>query len=113
PVGHVEVGQPQSFECVHLAAQCLLVIHGSVNQFVQVDVLNVESLAHVGAAGTQKLRHLGAVTYRIKLRLDPIRPGGDLAEGKRRGEDLDENRVHDLPTVEKAASVRSLLVEQY
>ncbi len=101
PVGHVEVGQLQSFECLDLAAQCLLVIHGSGNQIVQVDVLNVESLAHVGAAGTQKLRHLGAVTYRIKLRLDPIRPGGDLAEGKRRGEDLDENRVHNLPPVKK------------
>ena len=102
PVGHVEVGQLQSFERLDLAAQCLLVIHGSGNQIVQVNVLDVESLAHVGAAGTQKLRHLGAVTYRIKLRLDSIRPGGDLAEGKRRGEDLDENRVHDLPPVKTA-----------
>src|SRR5260370_34572073 len=101
PVGHVEVGQLQSFECLDLAAQCLLVIHGSGNQIVQVDVLNVESLAHVGGAGTQKLRHHGAVTYRVKLRLHPIRPGGDLAEAKRRGEDLDENRVHDLPPVKK------------
>jgi hypothetical protein len=107
PVGHVEVGQIQSFERLDLAAQRFLVIHGSGNQIVQVEVLDVESLAHVGAAGTQKLRHFEAVAHRIELRLDPIRPGSDLAEGKRRGEDLDENRVHDLPAVEKAAPVRS------
>ncbi len=101
PVGHVEVGQIQPFERLDLTAQRLLVIHGSGNQIVQIDVLDVESLAHVGAAGTQKLRHLEAVAHRIELRLDPIRTGSDLAEGKRRGEDLDENRVHDLPTVEK------------
>ncbi|MGY4573868.1 hypothetical protein ACVWY5_006938 [Bradyrhizobium sp. USDA 3256] len=34
PVGHVEVGQLQSFECLDLAAQCLLVVHGGGNQIV-------------------------------------------------------------------------------
>jgi hypothetical protein len=97
----MEVGRIQSFERLDLAAQSLLVIHGGGNQIVQVNVLDVESLAHVAAAGTQKLRHLEAVVHRIELRFDAIRHGRDLAEGQRRGEDLDENGVHVLPAVEK------------
>ena len=68
--------------------------HRGLDQAVEIDVLDVERLAHVGAAVAQKLNDLGPVLHRIELGFDGVRPGGDLAERQGRGENLDENGFH-------------------
>jgi hypothetical protein len=103
----VEVAEIQSLERLDLGAQRLLVIRGGGDQIVEVDVLDVKSLAHVDAAGIQELRHLGAVAHRVELGLHRFRPGGNLAEGKCRGEDLDKDRVHPADGRTAAPKVRS------
>jgi len=61
---------------------------------VEIDVLDVEGLAHVRAARTQQRRHLGLVRL-------PLEPGGNrlrrrrhLTERKRSRKDLDQEGFH-------------------
>ncbi len=56
--------------------------------------LDVERLAHMGAAVAQDLHHRVLVLDRIELRLHRLRLGHDLAERQRRREELDENHIH-------------------
>ena len=76
--------------CLDLAGDRLRVVHRGRDQLVEIDVLDVEGLAHVGAAVAQELHHLVLVPDRIELGLDRVRAGRDLAECQRGGEDLDE-----------------------
>ena len=56
--------------------------------------LDVEGLAHMGAAVAQDLHHLRLILHRVELGFDRLRGGRDLAERQRRREQLDENDVH-------------------
>ena len=56
--------------------------------------LDVERLAHMGAAVAQDLHHRVLILDRIELRLHRLRLGHDLAERQRRREELDENHIH-------------------
>ena len=63
-------------------------------RLVEIDVLDVEGLAHVGAAVAQELHDGVTVGDRIEMGLDRVRLGRDLTERERCCEDLDEDRVH-------------------
>ena len=79
-----------------LARRRLLVGHDGGDQVVEIDVLDVEGLAHVVAAVAQKLDDLGLVRDRIELGFDRVRPGRDQAQREGRREDLNENRFHEV-----------------
>ena len=50
-----------------LVAERALVVHRGRDQIVEIDLLDVEGLAHMQAAGAQKLRHLGLVRLRDRI----------------------------------------------
>ena len=77
-----------------LSPDRLRVIHRGRDQLVEIDVLDVEGLAHMGAARAQQLRHLRADRPPVELGLHRIRRRRHLTERQRGGEDLDEERFH-------------------
>ena len=90
----MQVAEVDALEARNLAGRGLLVGHHGFDQAVEIDVLDVERLAHVIAAGPQDLEDLRFILRRIELCFDGIRPGHDQAEGEGRGEHLDEDRFH-------------------
>lgn len=70
------------------------ILHRGGDQLVEVDVLDVEGLAHVGAAVAQQAHNLGPIGGWIELRPDRLRPGRDLAQGQGGREQLDQDGVH-------------------
>ena len=93
-VGEVQVVELDALEAGDLAGRGLLVDHHGVDQAVEIDVLDVERLAHGVAAGAEHGHDFGLVGGGIELCLDGVRPGHDQAEGKGRGEHLNEDRFH-------------------
>ena len=93
-IGAVQVAQVKSLQDLGISGDRLRVVHGGRDQFVEVQVLDIERAAHMGAAVAQDLRHLGLVGEGIELRLHRVRPGRHLAERQRGGEKLDQDRVH-------------------
>ena len=75
----MQVGKIDAAERLVLADRLRIVQRGR-DQLVEVDVLDVEGLAHMGAAGAQQLRHLLLVLGAVELRLHRLRRGRDLAE---------------------------------
>ena len=51
----MQIGKIDAAEGLALPRDCLRVVHGRGDEFVEVDVLNVESLAHMGAARAEQL----------------------------------------------------------
>ena len=94
PVGDEQVAEIDAAERLDFAGHGLRIVHGGGDEVIEVDVLDVERLAHVRAAGLQQATDLPLVGDPVKLRLDGIRPGRDLAERQRRSENLDEERFH-------------------
>ena len=94
PVGEEQVLELEPAERLDLLGAAARVGHRGLDQAVEVDLLDVERLAHVRAAVAQKLNDLGPVLHRIETGFDGVRPGGDLAERQGRGENLDENGFH-------------------
>ena len=82
------------WNALHLGADRLRVVERGGDQLVEIDGLDVEGLAHMGAAVAQNLHHLVLVADRIELRLHRLRLRHDLAERQRRRENLDEDHVH-------------------
>ena len=70
----------------------LRVVHGRIDELVEISVLNVEGLAHMGTACLQELGHAWLVNNPVKPRLHRFGRTRDLTERKRRGKNLDENR---------------------
>jgi len=77
----------------------LRIRHGGRDQVVEVDVLDVEGLAHMGAAVAQDVDDLVPVGRGIEMSLHRLRPGGHLAQRQRGSENLDQNGVHRPDTV--------------
>jgi hypothetical protein len=84
-------------------AHRLRIVHGGCDQLLEVDVLDVEGLAHMRAARAQKLRDLLLVSHAIELRLNRVRRGGYLTKCKSRSEDFDEDGFHHRPEAAAAA----------
>ena len=93
-VGEVQVVELDALEAGDFAGRGLLVDHHGVDQAVEIDVLDVERLLHGVAAGAEHGQDLGLVGGGIELCFDGVRPGHDQAEGKGRGEHLNEDRFH-------------------
>ena len=62
----VEIGEIDAAEGLALARDRLRVVHGGGDEFVEIDVLDVEGLAHMGAARAEQLRHRGWSRVRSK-----------------------------------------------
>ena len=81
-------------ERLDVGADRLRIVERGRDQFVEIDRLDIEGLAHMGAAVAQDLHHLVLVLDRIELRLHRLRLGHDLAERQRGRENLDEDGFH-------------------
>jgi hypothetical protein len=62
----VQVAEADALEHLHVAGNGLRVFHRGGDEFVEVDVLDVEGAAHMGAAVLQDLLHARPVLYRIE-----------------------------------------------
>ena len=93
-VGGIEVRKVQAVERLDVAADRRRIVERGRDQVVDIDRLDVERLAHMGAAVAQDLHHRVLILDRIELRLHRLRLGHDLAERQRRREELDENHIH-------------------
>ncbi len=94
-IGEVQVAEAEAVENLDVAGDRLRVVHRGGDEVVEVDVLDVEGAAHLRAAFGEKAHHLGRVRGRVERRPDRVRMHGDLAQGQRRREDLDEDGAHD------------------
>ena len=75
-VGDVQIAEVHAAELGQTAGDRLRIVHRGRDQVVDIDVLDIERLAHVGAAGAQQRDHLVLVLDRIEFGLDrrPARP---------------------------------------
>ena len=94
PVGRLQIGKIDAAKRLVLAGDRLRIVHRGRDQIVEVDVLDVEGLAHVRAAGAQQPRDLLLIARAVELRLHRVRRGRHLTERKRHRKDLDEERFH-------------------
>ena len=90
----MEVAKVQAPERLDLRGERLRVLERGGDEVVEIDVLDVEGLAHMGAAGLQQLGDLLLVLRAVELGLDRLRRGRDLTERQRGREHLDEKRFH-------------------
>jgi hypothetical protein len=68
--------------------------HGGRDQVVDIDVLELERLDHVGAAGMEQPRDLRLIPDAVELRFHGAGRGHHLTESEGGGEDLEEERFH-------------------
>src|SRR5262249_47350560 len=66
PVCRLQVGKIDAVKSLVLARDRLWVVHGSRDEILDVDVLNVECLTHVRAARAQQLCHKFLILSRIE-----------------------------------------------
>ena len=66
---------------------------------VEIEILDVERLAHVRAAVLEKLHDLGLIVDRIEFGLHRVRTRRDLRQRERGGKHLDEDEIHRACTV--------------
>ncbi len=71
------------------------IIHRGRDEIVDIEVLDVEGLAHLRAARAQKADNLLAILDGIELSLDAIRAGCDLTKRQSGRKDLNEESVHE------------------
>ncbi len=77
-----------------LAGHRLRIVHPRGDELIEVDILDVEGLAHVGAARAQQPCHLFLIAGAVELRLHRVGCGSDLTERERQGKDFDEQRFY-------------------
>jgi hypothetical protein len=65
-------------------------VHGGRDQVVDIDVLELERLEHVGAARMQDLRDLRLIPLAVEFGLHGVGGRRHLAQGKSGGEQFDE-----------------------
>ena len=94
-VDGVQLAEVEALEGLGLAGDGLRVLHRGGDEVVDVDVLDAEGRRHVGAAGLEEARHLPLVPLGVVGGPDGVRLDGDLAQGERGREDLDEDGAHE------------------
>ena len=94
PVGSLQIGEIDAAEHLALARDRLRVLHGGRDQLVEIDVLDVEGLAHMRAARPQQRRHRALVGHPIEPGRNLIRRCRHLTECKRSRKNLDEESFH-------------------
>ncbi len=94
PIGGRQIGKIDAAKGLVLASDRLRVFHGGRDQLIEIDVLDVEGLAHMRAARAQQLRHARHIGGTVEPGRNVLRRRRHLAERKRGGENLDEERFH-------------------
>ncbi len=89
-VGLREVVEVDAAERADFAGHGLRVRHRGVDQLIEVEILDVEGLAHMRAAVLEELHDLGLIFRGIEFGLDRIRMRRHLRERERSGKHLDE-----------------------
>ena len=70
------------------------VFHRGVDQRVEIEILDVEGLAHVRAALFEELHDGGLIVNRIEFGLERFRTRRHLRERERSGKHFDEDQIH-------------------
>jgi N-acetyl-beta-hexosaminidase len=71
------------------------IVHRGRDEIVDIQVLDVEGLAHLRTPRAQKAENLLAILDGIELSFDAIRRSRDLTERERGRKYLDEKSVHE------------------
>ena len=95
-ISYLQLGKIDSSKQLVLAGDRLRIIESGSDEIVEIDVLDVEGLAHVGAARAQELYDLLLVAGAVELCLNRIGRGRHLTERERGGKDFDEDGFHGL-----------------
>ena len=93
-VGRLQIGKIDAAKRLVLAGHRLRIVHRRGDELVEIDVLDVEGLAHVRAARAQQPCHLFLIAGAVELRLHRVRRRRDLTERKRGRKDLSKERFH-------------------
>src|SRR6185295_16585506 len=93
-IRNVQIAEVHPTELGQAAGYRLRIVHRGCDQVIDIDVLDVERLAHVGAAGAQQRDNLVLILDWVELGLDRVRPNRHLAECEGGREDLDEEGIH-------------------
>lgn len=103
PVGREQVVELQPVKDFRVAGG-LRVGQRRGNEVVEIEAVNAERPAQMGAAGLQQRHHFAAVADRIEIRLHVAGPREHLAQRQRDGEQFREDRFHGIPTCGTGAS---------
>ena len=95
-ISYLQLGKIDFSKQLVLAGDRLRIIESGSDEIVEIDVLDVEGLAHVGAARAQELYDLLLVAGAVELCLNRIGRGRHLTERERGGKDFDEDGFHGL-----------------
>jgi hypothetical protein len=90
PVCRLQISKIDAAELPIFIAQRPRIVHSGLNEVIKIDVLDLEGLDHVGAAGLQQLGELLPIAIAIELCLHYIGSYRHLAERQRRGKNFDE-----------------------
>ena len=93
-VGSLQIGKIDAAKRLVLAGHRLRIVHRRGDELIEVDILDVEGLAHMGAARAQQPCDLFLIAGAVELRLHRVGCGGDLTERKGRGKYLDQETFH-------------------
>ena len=93
-VSDVQVSEIDAVKGLDLGTDRPRVVQRRGDQLVKTDQLDVERLAHMGAAIAQDLHHLRPVLYRVEMRLHRLRLRCHFAQRQRSRKYLHENYVH-------------------
>jgi len=93
-VGRAEIVEVDAAKRADFAGHGLWIGHRGVNQRIQIEILDVERLAHMRAAVLQQLDNLVLILDRIEFGLQRFRMRRHLRERERGGKHLHENQIH-------------------
>ncbi len=94
PIGGQQIGEIEPAQCLDFAGEHLRVIERGGNELVEVDVLDIEGFAHMGAARRQEADDLLLVLLTIELGFHRFRRSCDLTKRQRGRKNFDEKRFH-------------------
>ena len=95
-ISRLQIRKIDSSKQLVLAGDRLRIVEGSGDEIVEIDVLDVEGLVHMGATCAQELYNLLLVAGAVELCFHRIGRGSHLTERERGGEDFDEDGFHGM-----------------
>ncbi len=93
-VGDLQVCEIYAMKDLALAGNSLRIFHRGCDQLVEIDVLDIEGLAHMAAACAQELANPRLIGGAVEPGHDRVRRRGHLAERQRSREHLDQQGFH-------------------
>ena len=95
----MQLAEVDAAKRLDLAGHRLRVGERRIDEIVELEILDVERLAHVRAAVLQNLNDLALIGDRIEMRSHGIRSRGHLTERESGGEHLYEDEIHNVRIV--------------